>query len=271
MPNNRNNFSEIPVQLRLLFADMYIISGPKCIQEIWKAPDLHNKAYKSLSLQTMFKMPKDTLAFWMEDDSGSHAQPRPESQVSPHLRIDYLIHSSVSRLLTGNGLKPFARRFTSNLNTRLLMHDAVHPDWSVLPDLFGLLQAEMFPAAVEAMCGKRFFPTIPTFVEDFWAFSAALPKLAKKYPRWMFPKAYEARDKCFASIEGWHRAIWPCFNNPTTDSDGWNEDWGAVVIKSRHMGWSKMPRVGAQGAATEDLGLIWACVKKPLFHLRGSC
>lgn len=61
--------------------DMYVISGSEGIQAAFKEPDLHNKAYKAFSVHNMFKMPKDTLAFWMDDDSGYHSQPHPDSNV----------------------------------------------------------------------------------------------------------------------------------------------------------------------------------------------
>ena len=120
-------FKHIPARLRLLVTNLYLISGSEIIQAIWKEPDLHNKAYKALSVHNMCKMPKDALAFWMDDDSGHHLQPHPHSKVPPHLRIEYLTYSSVSTFLTGDGLKPFARRFTTNLTERLLHTDSVRP------------------------------------------------------------------------------------------------------------------------------------------------
>lgn len=240
--------------------DMYVISGSKIIREVWKEPDLHNKAYRALSVHNMFKMPKDTLAFWMEDNSGHHSQPRAGSQVPPHLRVDYLTHSSITKFLTGDGLKPFARRFTVNLTERLSTNSAVGLEWSSVQDLFGFLQAELFPAAVEAMWGKQFFTINPTFVEDFWIFSKVIPGLAKRYPRWLFPKQYQARDKCFASIKRWHAVIRSSNESPKDESDDWNEEYGAELVKFRLMAWSEMPRMGAEGAATKDLGMIWGCV-----------
>lgn len=258
-PNHRTRFSGIPIQLRLLFTDIYVLSGPKIVQEVWKEPDLHNKAYKALSVQNMCKMPKDTLAFWMEDNSGHHSQPHPGSQVPHHLRADYHTHSAISKFLTGDALRPFARRYTANLTRRLSANDALSPEWTSLPDLFGFLQAELFPAAVEAMWCKRFFAVNPTFVEDFWEFSKFVPGLAKRYPRWLFPKHYQARDKCFASIKQWHAVIRTYFDNPKDYTNDWNEDYGADLVRYRHIAWSKMPRMGADGTATEDLGMIWAC------------
>lgn len=205
-------------------------------------------------------MPKDMLAFWMEDNSGHHLQPYSGTQIPPHLRIDYLTFSSVTNFLAGDGLKPFARRFASNLTEQLLTDNKVGCDWSVLPDLFSFLQGHLFRAAVKGMFGKKFFAVNPTFTEDFWAFSKGLPTLAKGYPRWLYPKVYDARDKCIEAIKQWHAAIQADFDNPKNASKEWNEDCGASIVKFRYKAWSNMPRVGVDGAATEDFGMIWAYV-----------
>ena len=253
-----SRFHNVPARLKLLITDMYVISGSESIQVVWKEPDLHNKAYKALSVHNMCKMPKDTLAFWMDDDSGHHAQPHPDSKVPPHLRIDYLTHSSVATFLTGEGLKPFARRYTTNLTERLLKTSSIREEWSSFPDLFAFMQAELFPAAVEAMCGQELLSMNPTFVEDFWAFNKVLPGLAKGYPQWLFPGLYRARDKCLDSLKRWHEVIWTHFDEPAGDFKGWNSVYGTEFVKFRHIMWSKMPRMNADAAATEDLGLIWA-------------
>lgn len=258
---DRVRFRNVPTQLRLVLVNMYIISGPESIQEVFREPRLHNKAYKALSVHNMFKMPKDTLAFWMDDSSGHHSQPYPESNIPPHLRIDYLVHSSVTRFLTGDGLKPFARRFVLNVAERLSMKRAINQDWTDIPDLFEFLQAELTPAAVEAMWGRQFFKINPDFVADLWKFSKELPVLAKGYPRWLAPRQYKTRDACFASIRRWHQAVWTHLNDPITSRGDWNEDYGADIVKFRLEAWAKMPRMGADGMATEDLGMIWAYVQ----------
>jgi hypothetical protein len=242
----------------LLVTDLYVISGSENIQAVWKEPSLHTRFFKSLAMVSMFKMPKDTLAFWMADDSGHLAQPHPDSNVPAHLRIDHLTHSSISKFLTGPGLKPFAERFTQNLKGRLMVNSSVGCDWSQHPDLFAFMQAELFPAAVEAMYGTRIFSINPNFVQDFWEFNRLLPLLAKGYPRWLAPSAYRARDKCLESMKKWQSAVSTNFQTPPVGMESWSPEYGAEFVKHRHFMWSKMPRVGADGAATEDMGMIWA-------------
>lgn len=251
-------YKNVPVQLKTLVTDMYVVAGQEAIKAVWKEPNLHVRPYKELAVITMAKMPKETLAFWMWDDSGHHAQPHPNSNVPPHLRIDYLTHSSVARLLTGPGLKPLADRFTKNLMARFANNDYVQDEWQYLPDLFLFMQDELFRSAVEAMCGERLFTVNPNFVRDFWAFNKGLPYLAKGYPRWMVPSAYRARDTVLSSLKKWHKAIASELKSPPIAMDEWNPDFGVELVRFRHAAWSKMPLMNEDAAATEDIGMIWA-------------
>lgn len=168
---------------KLLVTDMYVIPGPEKIMALWKEPDLHTKIYRSLSFATMCKMLKDALAFWMLDDSGMLARPHPESNVPAHLRVDYMTHESVRKLLTEVGLKTSCDRFTRTLSQRLLAKASVASEWVDYPDLFQFFQDELFVAAVEAMWGTMIFSLNPDFLQDMWAYSRDLLYLAKGYPR----------------------------------------------------------------------------------------
>ena len=253
-----SQFQNVPVQLKTLVTDIYVVAGQENIKAVWKEPNLHVRPYKELAVITMAKMPKETLEFWKWDDSGHHAQPHPDSNVPPHLRIDYLTHSSVARLLTGPGLKPLADRFTKNLMIRLSKSEYLNQEWSELPDLFAFMQHQLFPAAVEAMCGELLFSVNPKFVGDFWAFNKGLPYLAKGYPRWMVPSAYRARDTVLNGLKKWHLAIVSKLKCPPIAMDEWSPDFGVELVRFRHDAWSKMPLMNEDAAATEDLGMIWA-------------
>lgn len=237
---------------------MYVISGPENIKTLFKQPDIHTKMYRALSFITMCRMPKDALAFWMSDDSGMFVQPHPDSHVPAHLRVDYLTHHVVAKLLTGVGLKPLCDRFTRNLSQRLFANASLGVEWVVLPDLFAFMQTELFPAAVEAMWGTRIFSVNPDFCQDIWKFSRGLPYLAKGYPRWLVPSAYKTRDNCLESVKRWHRATSSSLETPARGMEQWNPEYGTEFVKFRHHMWSQMPRMNADAMASEDLGMIWA-------------
>ena len=242
---------------------MYVVSGPENIRALFKQPNLHTKMYRTLSFKTMCKLPKDALAFWMPDDSGMLSQPYPDSHVPAHLRVDYMTHDSVAKLLTGVGLKPLCDRFTRNLSQRLLANTSVDVEWVEHSDLFAFMQSELLVPAAEAIWGTKVFSVNPDFSQDIWHFARQLPYLAKGYPRWLAPSAYRARDKCLESVKRWHRAVSANLKTPTQGMDQWNPEYGTEFVKYRHRMWSQMPRINDDAMASEDLGMIWAYVVYP--------
>ena len=248
----------MPIHLRLLFIDFYIISGPESIKALWKEPDLHTRVYKSLSVMNMFKMPKKTLAFWMWEDSGIGSSPHPQSTVPAHLRVEYMTYLSIHKFLTGSGLKPFADRFIENVISQLSRKTNLIDDWLVVDDLWEIVRVEFFTASLRAMCGDYLLKLSPSFVEDYWNFNRELYVLAKGYPRWLKPDAYRFRDTCIDSVKKWHAFIQPYLRDERLIDSTWNPYYGAELVKYRHIAWSKMPAMDADAAATEDLGLIWA-------------
>ena len=240
--------------------DMYIITGSQNVNAVWKEQSLHNKAYKRLSVQNMFRMPKETLSFWLADDSGINLHPHPESNVLPHHRIDYLEHTSVAKLLTGPGLKPFEERFVKNLMGQLLANTSVNVGWTQFPDLFSFLREELTRAGLIAMCGSYLLSINPSFVQDFWDFDRDLPVLAKQYPRWLFPGPYRSRDICLEAMKQWHKFIMVHFDHPDIGDEPWSQYYGVEMVRFRHKMWSGMPCINADSAASMDLGIIWACV-----------
>ena len=239
-------------------ADFYIISGSENIKAVWREPNLHTRVYKSLSVVNMFKMPKETLAFWERDDSGVGASPHPKSTVPAHLRVEYMTYSSVHKFLTGPGLQPFADRFIENLISQLKKGPDISSEWVQVDDLWDLVRVEFFTAAVKAMCGEYLLKLNPDFVDNYWGLNSVLYVLAKGYPRWSNPGAYRVRDACIDSVKKWHQFIQPYLRDEQLMKSPWNPYYGAEVVRYRHFAWSKMPAMDAGAAATEDLGLIWA-------------
>ena len=256
--HSSNQGKSAPILLKFLVTEMYLVSGTENITTLWKQPDLHTKIYRVLSFATMCKMPKDALEFWLSDDSGMLAKPHPDSNVPAHLRVDYMTHESVKKLLTGPGFKHSCDRYTRNLSQRLLENSLIGSEWVKHSDLFEFFQTELFPAAVEAMWGTKIFALNPGFVQDMWEYSRGLPYLAKGYPWWLAPSAFRARDKCIESIKHWHTAIASNLDTPLQGMDQWNADYGTEFVKYRHQAWSKMDRMNADAMASEDLGMIWA-------------
>ena len=240
--------------------DIYIITGPDLISSIWKQSQLlRNEVYRRLIVYNMFGMPSDAAAFYLNDDSGIHITPSPHSRVDPNHRIKYLTHLSLTKFLTGSGLKPFAEDFAANLTEEFIARNDVTTKWSDLPDLFTFMRDELLKATTRAICGEHLFTLNRTFCQEFWEFDKGIPTLAKRFPRWIAPSAYAARDKCLKSVMVWHKFIQESLQNKSSIENPGEiaRITGTEFIKSRQEMWSKMERMSAEGMASEDLGIIW--------------
>ena len=240
--------------------DIYIVTGPDCINSIWKQSQLlRNEIYRSLIVHNMFGMPDDAGRFYLADNSGVHHNPSPGSKIDPDHRIKYLTHLSMTKFLTGSGLKPFTDRFATNLTEQLNMNKNVTSEWRHMPDLFSFIRDELFKASIRAMCGEYILSLNHKICDDFWEFDKGMPSLAKRFPRWLAPSAYAARDKCLENLKNWHRFIQQHLEDESTpaESTDWNQYYGTEFMKSRQKMWSKMEKMSPEAAASEDLGVIW--------------
>ena len=230
--------------------DIYIVTGPDHINSIWKQSHLlRSDVYRQLVVYNMFGMPNDAAKFYLSDDSGTSSTPSQGSKIDPTQRVKYLTHRSLTKLLTGSGLKVFAESFATSLVQQFSLNEELTTEWSDLPDLFNFVRNELFKATVRAIYGDGILSTNPSFCEEFWEFDKGIASLAKRFPRWMVPSAYAARDRCLESVEAWHEAI--------RAPEGMSLTCESEFVKSRLGMWSKMERMSPQAMASEDLGVIW--------------
>ena len=240
--------------------DIYIVTGPECVNSIWKQSQLlRNDIYRRLVVYNMFGMPRDAARFYLGDDSGIHSTSSPHSKGDPSQRVKYLTHLSMTKFLSGSGLKPFAESFAANLAEQFITNGEVTTEWNDLPDLFIFMRDELFKATVRAICGECLLALNPTFCEDFWEFDKGLLSLAKRFPRCMVPSAYAARDKCLSKVEVWHEFIRTHLKDESVNKnpEEIRKIFGTEFIKSRQEMWSKMERMSPRAMASEDLGVIW--------------
>ncbi|MCJ1245722.1 hypothetical protein MMC30_002926 [Trapelia coarctata] len=250
-------FKNVPVRLKLLVTDVYVLSGPEFVNALWKEPRTHTRIYKFLAIHNTLGMTKKQLALWYNDNSGIGLTPYPGTNVPPHLRVDHMTWSTISKFLTGPGLKPFLSRFTSNL-TEQCSTMAVKSEWTEYPDLLLLVREEFFAAALKALCGSYFLAICPTFVQEFWQYHYHISPLGRGYPRWLYSKAYKCRDVCRESVKQWHKFIRSHLHDPLSGPGHWSPYYGADVMRFRQDMRSKIPEYDADAAAADDLGFIWA-------------
>ena len=206
----------------------------------------------------MFGMPLQARKYIASDDSGLNHKPFAESKVLPEQRIDHLTHISMGKFIHGPGLRPLAARFTQNI-LRGFSDLGINEEWTELPDLYRFVQKCIFDASVPAIFGQHLIQRNPSFCEDFWKFDAAVPDLAKDLPGWLIPGAIKARGRCLETIKKHHRFLFQHEKDMIPDGKtcGYNDLYGAEIIRYRHDMWSKMNGIDFDARAAEDLGLIW--------------
>lgn len=202
-------------------------------------------------------MPAKAQDFLAADDSGLNHISHRTSNVKPEHRVDYLIHSSLSKFLSGPSLKSLAVRFQENLSKNLAQLD-IGDEWIELSDLYDFVRVQLFNASACAMFGPYLLTLNPTLYRDFWHFDQHLGYLTKGYPRWLNRSAYRAQERCLAAVKTWHEFIREHCEGIQcgTDSD-YNPKFGAEIVRYRQRMYSKMEAMNTDAVASEDLGLLW--------------
>ncbi|KAL4739044.1 hypothetical protein BDV11DRAFT_170424 [Aspergillus similis] len=95
-------------------------------------------------------------------------------------------------------------------------------------------------------------------MENMWAFDAATPYLAKRVPRFFYPKGYRARDKLLQQIQSWYRYARSHFDASQLDADKDGDPfWGCAMMRDRQEFLLKMHQQNDASLASADLGLMW--------------
>ena len=126
-------------------------------------------------------------------------------------------------------------------------------------DLYAFLYNVIFPTQIEILFGTSFLTLHPNFVSDFREFHQGLAYLLRGYPRWLVPKAWDARERCLTSIKKWHAYVQEQQPDKTSLS---HEDrsfkYGSQFISARQEMHSKIEALDADDIASSELGVIWA-------------
>ena len=201
----------------------------------------------------MFGTSKKDLKFWQSDNSDITHDPHPQSSTCPVNRIHYLTHRAVLHGLAGSNITIAGQKFQAALQRRI---DAVpvQDEWIEMDDLFGFLLPLISNSTIETICGTNFLKVFPDFVEYFWSYNSKMPKLLQGWPRWTMPKIWQARDRCISIMKEWRRIS----NNENFD--------GNAMYQRRWDFFSKIQGLSDDGAASSDLGILWAYVTLYIHH-----
>lgn len=195
----------------------------------------------------MFNTSKEDMKFFKADDSGIANDPHPQSSTRPEDRVFHLMHKATVDYLAGSHLIIAAQK----LQTALLKNIEASPiadEWIEMDDLFKFVQSLVSYSTIGAVCGAKFQQMFPEFFGDFWTFNNKMPKLLLGWPRWTMPKAWQARDRCIATMKKWRTLC--------------NEEnfEGIAMIPRRWNYFSRMQGLSKHGVACSDLGILWGQV-----------
>lgn len=249
----------VPARLKFGLLDVFIVSGRENVAAIWRNSTwINSKASVCLVIHQVFKTPRQAMEAYYSDDSGINIRPHPGTTVNAKDRIFHLTHKVLNNLLTGPGLKPLTTRFEANLR-RQFSNDEIGHEWKEYPDLYLFMRTKIFRAAVESMCGPYLLRLSPTFVDDFWEFDHHILNFFKRFPRFMMPKAFSARENCLQAIRQWHQFANEHREESSSESgDDADTAFGTKQLRARQDYFLKMEHMNADAIASADLGLIWA-------------
>ncbi|KAM7212312.1 cytochrome P450 [Rhypophila decipiens] len=251
----------IPVRVRVGPVKGYLVSDASHFDVLLRgARNLNSSPGVILMLRNIFAVPQEACDFYSEDNSGIASTPLPGTSIPPHNRMAHLRHSAATKYLYGPHLRNMTDRFVKNYTKQIAEFTEVGSEWVTYPDLVVWLQRFMFQAATSSLMGEHVFRINPNFSDDFWEFVSHLPTLVKAFPRWMNPKAWEARGRCVRTIEKWHKHAWENVDHSTDDDDSveYEEFFGARIMRVRYNYARKMERMSDEARAAEDLAMVFA-------------
>ncbi|OCK79060.1 hypothetical protein K432DRAFT_405929 [Lepidopterella palustris CBS 459.81] len=238
--------------------DLYVIRRAEWVSSLWKeSVNSSSTKLHSFAFDRLFGMPTQALTWYAEDHSRFATKPHPNSRVRPNNRVDRITHQAPKEFLSGPASAPMSDRFTANIVERFSQLK-MDNEWTKITDLLEFFQVEMIPANLEAMYGPAMLAQHPEFCHDFWLFNSS-PSFSRRFPRWMIPKAYAARERLLGSIK--HRQKYIASHNismeegPGCDSDVY---WSPSTIKKWHDRFLRMDGFDDDAVASLYLGIIWA-------------
>ncbi|KAK8116328.1 cytochrome p450 domain-containing protein [Apiospora sp. TS-2023a] len=254
--------SLVPVRLSVIFGEIFLFQGPENVAAVWKEPRLGSPIWIYIfALEYVFNMPKHALVPYRADNSGSHRKPHPQSNVLAHNRVDFLTHMQLFKVFGGTGLNTSFKRCASILKHKLDSLPISTEEWTEMPGLYSFFQNQLGAAVLEGLYGPSLTEISPQFLDDLWIFDRATPKFAKRFPRFLMPDAYRARERLLASIQRWYLHARAHFRESDIGPDGDADPfWGSELVRSRQKVLLAVDRQDDKALAAADLGLIWASV-----------
>lgn len=241
--------------MRLATHDVYVVHGQRSVVGVFQNSRLSvTKAY-AYALQHCFGMKPRSAWFYLSDTSGSRTAPISGSKIKSSGRIGLHTHKILTEGLLGADLEPMTRRFTAVLPLSAELRN-INNEWSCHDDLSHFFELFLGRAVLESLFGSLLLKLNQDFAQDLFEYDQLVMTLARRIPRFLYPRPYTLRAKIIESIKKWQSVA-----SQTTDLGSVEKveaAWGSRMMKNRYQKLMEMDGQDADSVASANFGLIWA-------------
>ncbi|KAJ0108222.1 hypothetical protein J7T55_000187 [Diaporthe amygdali] len=246
-----------PVRLKVLCQDLYIVQGAKDVLGLFRQRSQSTLFVQRLVLENAFLLPKAATRLYLQDNSGPDAKPFAGSMVRHHNRVEFHARISQQRLLLGSGQSSLFRRLFSNITMRLSSLE-IGQEWENVSDLLDVFKSNLTAATVDSLAGPALLQRHPSLVKDIWTIDKNIIGLLLKMPRFMNPKAHQARDRALEAVQDWQAWARQNFTPDAVDEEVNDPFWGSSFFRERQELFLAMDGFSYDAIASEDLSFIWS-------------
>jgi hypothetical protein len=242
---------------------VYLITRGKSIQSVLRhSGSLSSDEMVYMVLEHLNNMTKKDVAKFRDDKSGrSHVPsidiPEDERIVGPNHRIfqDHLANT--------NAVVVMADKFNELFSETLSQQP--RGKWQTIR-VFQFLEHDMARCAIISLFGSQILEQQPELIDAMWKFDSYVYPIILGVPRFLYSKAYAARDAFHEIAEKHLNSAWSTFNWTSPDANAdWEPTFGTRFVRTyakflRDKGFSMRSRRGTFAVT------LWASVSCSLIH-----
>src|ERR1700733_3727724 len=235
------------LRVRLGPLKAYVITGSQNIQAIFRKS-------KSLSFETFLRQVMEVPTGIRREEVDLFFTPlKSDPKMHPLDLFHQIHHDHATASGAANQLTTkFFEDFSDTLDAE------PQGQWQEV-SVYQFLRSRMSKASMTALCGTRMFEVSPGILDGFWAWDSMFMKLTYGFPRFAFPKAYEARDKVHGSTKRWLKDAWERYDWSSPDVD-WEENFGSRLMRVREKNFKEAVGCNLDSRASNEMGLMLALV-----------
>ena len=226
-----------------------MVSGADYVNAIWKDTRkvMMSQDALNLALNKMFALPDQDMPLFWSDKTGSSSDPHTQSPPrDADQRVHYLMLKTTAEYLSRENLAATAQRFQTAMKNQLA-DVPVQGEWVEMADLFDFTRRLVAKATCESILGTNFLNQFPDFVDSFYVFNSKIMRMLQGWPRFLMPKAWQARKRCLEVMQQWRKTV------NVHDFDG-------NPLMPKRWSYFEKWNVSDEAIASQDMGILFGCV-----------